>query len=502
MSNTTEIWKDFNKIAKKEFSANIYNEFVAKIQPVEINGKTATIAAHSSRAMNFLKSNHLEDIQGIFKKVTGNDYDIAIVSSKDETKEVNKIPFDPSNPYSLLAKLFNDKYDIRRNAFSGMAYIKTKKAKEWEALDGIRFNDLVLELATDRLYMYVRNKHLDTYLNSSKVSVFNPFEEYLRRIEPIWDKEKDGDVALELFSHLSIKEDNEEFPFAKIAKKFFLRCLQCALDPNFTNEHILIFVSGEGMRKTTFINSLITPEMREFYNYGMPEDFKDKDQLYLSSRVFLWFFDEIDSVKKHQLSDLKRFLTNPGMYIRTAYTANHSTYIRTANFIGACNDPSFMRGKFRRFMPFTVNTTIPTNKTDKINKTKFWSQLYRELKTMRVQDLHWTPKEIAFLESLQMNYQQELSEDILISRYFKVVKEKDFDSETFPEHIAVSSTDIHEFLVKKHPELKDSISIVNTGRSLARMGFIQERTKIARYYKVELKNPENKNLFSLMTDDR
>lgn len=228
----------------------------------------------------------------------------------------------------------------------------------------------------------------------------NRISEYFKSIAGAWNAKEDGDLATRLFSYLGIENDNPELPFSRIAKKFFLRTVRCAIDKTFVNDKMLVIVGKEMARKTTFIRSLI--ESDDLIAFDSPSHIQDEITYSILASRMLWAMDELDSIpKSFNYGNFVYWLTMQNIKYRFPYQEKESYLPRTCSLIGACNKIPAILLESRRVIPFTLKSGIPTDKTDKINKTKFWSQLYNQVLDSTITPLEWTKQELDYFEKLR-----------------------------------------------------------------------------------------------------
>lgn len=186
-------------------------------------------------------------------------------------------------------------------------------------------------------------------INSRFAREFNPFEDYFYNL-PAWDMQTDyiGQLAE------TMKTNNQEF-WCDCLKRWIVGMVACALDDERENQLALIIKGAQGKGKSTWIRRLLPPELKQYYRNGMLNP-SNKDHMLLLSQRILINLEEFEGMRKDDLAELKRLISQDAITERKAYGEEAGFYIRRASFIASTNEAQFLEDitGTRRFPTFTA----------------------------------------------------------------------------------------------------------------------------------------------------
>ncbi len=122
--------------------------------------------------------------------------------------------------------------------------------------------------------------------------------------------------------------------------------------------YVLILSGEQGVRKTSLINDLTPPSIRQYFSPGRTLELGNKDSLTLAVSNWIIELGELDATfKRSDIAALKAFLTNPSDQIRAPYAKEANRMSRRTVFAATVNHMKFLMDDTgnRRFWPLTVN---------------------------------------------------------------------------------------------------------------------------------------------------
>ncbi|MGE4348005.1 MAG: VapE domain-containing protein, partial [Flavobacteriaceae bacterium] len=181
--------------------------------------------------------------------------------------------------FDYTAEYLFEKYDIRYNEISHDYEISLKEENNWHILN---VNSLIIELA--KVSIDVTPKKLEIFIKSDWIEKHNPIQNYFNSL-PIWNG---TDYIKKYCSYVPIFEDEA---FLYHFRKWLVRTVRCALEPEYFNKQAFIISHrGQSSGKSTWCRFLCPPRLSAY----MAEDISnDKDARIQLSRNFLLNLDEL-----------------------------------------------------------------------------------------------------------------------------------------------------------------------------------------------------------------
>jgi predicted P-loop ATPase len=460
---------------KKELSKTIpakyFEVFFSNFNLIKMLDSKIVFGIEGSNALNVKKhieNKYIANLEEAIEKTVGKrKIEILVQEKIDTTKRQTKSDkIDYDGEVHKLEQYLKTNVDIRFNEVFMTLEHKPKGFKDYCNWTDRDFSDLYLNIRRQKEYKYASKDTLLSILGSSAIPTFHPIKEYFKSLEP-WDGRTDwiGKVC----NCLTV---SNELDFRNYLEKWCIRSLYSLFsDTDFSNEHCLIIQSRQGWFKSTFINGLIPKLLKPYYNSRIPEDLRSKDLVVASSKIWIWFLDEIDKItSKREAADLRDFLSSKGSFQRAAYARNETRFNRITNFIAACNKVEFLVDDTgnRRFIIFSLDKPIEIDKFQKLPIEKMWSQLYAIYQKTRWNQIHWTANEQKEIQENNLQYEYSNNEYEIILKYFRPLPLEEYDKKN-KSHAWMSATEILLLIQEKHPGFK--INTTWIGRGLTKMGF-------------------------------
>jgi len=202
-----------------------------------------------------------------------------------------------------------------------------------------------------------------------------------------WIKSKkwDGKTRLtDLANTLSVAEHDQEYMFLAL-RTWLIQCVAAADGARHTSnknaiakfELAFILQGGQGVKKTSWFNRLLPPELAEYILDGVHLDPADKDSVKQSTSCWICELGELDSTfKRADISRLKAFLSKKVDIMRLSYDRVSSNLGRRTSFCGSVNPEMFLVDSTgnRRFLPVQV---LACDSLHTINMQQLWAQVWQ-----------------------------------------------------------------------------------------------------------------------------
>lgn len=183
--------------------------------------------------------------------------------------------------------------------------------------------------------------------NIAQGNCYHPVRKYLNEL-PEWDKTPRIDFFLEKY----MKGKGPAKYIRAISRKFLCAMVARAFAPGIKFDYMLILEGHQGLRKSTAIQVLAGK--RWFSDTSLNLASKDS----ISDMNGKWVMEqgEMDVLDKHDVKDLKQFVSRDTDRMRPPYGRKSQDYPRQCIFIGSTNEDIYLKDPTgnRRFWPFEV----------------------------------------------------------------------------------------------------------------------------------------------------
>ena len=141
-------------------------------------------------------------------------------------------------------------------------------------------------------------------------------------------------------------------------KKWFVAMVASWMKDEVVNHTVLVLVGRQGIFKTTWLDYLIPPALRE-YSSKLPlsGQISKDDRLRLCENAML-NIDELDAICGREMNIVKSLLTSTDVNERAAYGRLKERRVRLASFCASTNNREFLTDITgnRRWLPFEVES--------------------------------------------------------------------------------------------------------------------------------------------------
>lgn len=180
----------------------------------------------------------------------------------------------------------------------------------------------------------------------AEAAAFHPVREYLEGLA--WD----GVERLPTWLSTYAGAEQNEYS-AAVGARWLISAVARPMEPGCQVDCMLVLEGPQGIRKSTLFRSLV-PDMALYSETGVT--IGDKDSYQVLHGVWIYLLDELDSLKRGDVTKTKNFLTSPKDHYRPSYGRIARDFYRQCVFAGTTNEETYLvdRTGNRRFWPVRV----------------------------------------------------------------------------------------------------------------------------------------------------
>lgn len=367
--------------------------------------------------------------------------------------------------FEFRKNIVNEKLECRRiKAFweenEEKAWEEANKNEEWEEA-----NENAVSRLLQKNWLNFSPGRTNSLLNSDFVNSFNPITEYFHSLK--YDPKLEPSYIGMLLSKVKAKDQDR---FNLHFKKMLVRCVACSTTEersnNNFNKHVFVIINREQtIGKSSFIRWLCPPCLKEYFveNLSM-----DKDGLIALTTCFIINLDELASLSKYDINQLKAKISMASINERLPYGKRRTFYPRRANFLGSTNNDEFLNDDTgnARWLCFEVEAFEPDFWKEKsknfIDINKVWS----EAKYLFDNGFNYqlTLEEKNENEIVNRNYEEKSVEEGMIMNFFDIDKDKHRDN-------FITTTEVLSYLVNEKHANANKLSLKKIGSVIKKLGF-------------------------------
>ena len=141
-------------------------------------------------------------------------------------------------------------------------------------------------------------------------------------------------------------------------KKWFVAMVASWLYDNVVNHQVLVLIGRQGIFKTTWLENLIPPHLRDYCCKLANATQLSKDDRLRIAEFGLINMDELDAMTPRELNAMKSIITAADVNERAAYGYTKERRVRLASFCASSNRREFLTDITgnRRWLPFEVES--------------------------------------------------------------------------------------------------------------------------------------------------
>lgn len=365
----------------------------------------------------------------------------------------------------LRYDIVSDRLQLRNLAPSPTKVAPSEDPYTWRNLTDKDINTMICQCVQETSAC-VGNTEFITALRSDMVPVVHPPRAWLESL-PTYAGQKDWiDFMAEQVVVVGGEAANRYW--RQCFKKWFVAMVASWMLDEVVNHTVLVLIGRQGIYKTTWLDRLIPPELRD-YSSKLPlsGQISKDDRLRLCENVML-NIDELDAICGREMNIVKSLITSTDVNERAAYGRLKERRVRLASFCASTNNREFLTDVTgnRRWLPFEVesiqnpfNTLIP------------YSMLYAQAKAMVESGYfsYWfEPEEIEVLEQHNQHFRDESNEEQLLDVYFAVPAEGTTNTKF------LTTAEISERLIY-YGNIKRPMPLSRLGVLLSQKGFLSIR---------------------------
>ena len=255
-----------------------------------------------------------------------------------------------------MMKYLGSRYVFRFNTVMG--YTEYRPNNTWVhpyvPVDDRALNRMAIECRLAGLNVW--DKDISRYIHSSYITEYNPVWEYLSEYRGKWDgKDRIRELARKVPTKNPYWPDWFYTWFLGMVRQW-----QSSIYDRYGNQIAPLLISKQGWNKSTFIQSLLPPELQ--WGFTNQLDVSEKRQtLQAMSQFLLINLDEFNQISPQlQQGFLKNVITLPCVKVKRPYGKHVEPFPRMASFIGATNQADVLTDPSggRRFLGIELTGPI------------------------------------------------------------------------------------------------------------------------------------------------
>jgi hypothetical protein len=198
-------------------------------------------------------------------------------------------------------------------------------------------------------------------IGSDRIPEFDPLVDYLHRL-PAWNPETDPDYLHELAETVKILDTDPQAQdlWERCLKKWFVWMIVGWIRPRDVNQSILYLIGAQGTYKSTWMRSIMPPELGEYFKVKQDCGAIRTDDLINMSRFGLILHEEVDTMTARENNTLKAMSTTLFSDERAPYARSTSRRINGASLCATGNNECFLTNDqgTRRSLVFRVESIV------------------------------------------------------------------------------------------------------------------------------------------------
>ena len=375
-----------------------------------------------------------------------------------------------------VEQFLNDNYRFRFNELSGKVEFVTLPSDDrsvWRVLTQKALNSIIIHAKRERICEKGSPKtDIVEMVESDEIESYNPIRYYLGNL-PQWDGQ--NHVA-RLFGRLpGITTEQLEFLFVWI-RSAVAHWLQ--MDTLHGNECVPTLIGPQGCGKTTFMQRLLPPELREYFLDHLNLSNKFDKEMALTNNLIV-NLDELDAIRPSQHAALKQTLSKSKVNGRRIYGATQDDRPRYASFVATTNNPhplSDATGS-RRYICLTIPDGMFIDNTGEIDYGQLYAQVVHEIVDLKAP--YWFDNnQVARIQELNLNYMEQKDIAEVIEVCIRKPKEGEMG-------VRMKSGEILKLIQREYPTIKNDHSTkIHLGMAMKELGYEGKTHGNQTYYKV------------------
>jgi predicted P-loop ATPase len=272
-----------------------------------------------------------------------------------------------------VAHFLKERVDIRRNLILGLVEMRWKNPTH-EGIASQHSQDrraftydidamvksIVCHIETEMGLDATKEKVYDV-IESDDMPEFDPLVDYLGRL-PHWDADADPDYLAQLADTVTLldADPGADDLWHRCLKKWMVWMIVGWVRPGEVNQTILRFVGAQGTFKSTWMKSLMPPELRAYFKVKQNSSEVRTDDLIAMSRFGLILHEESDAMTPRENNTLKAMVTTSHSDERAPYGRAPRRRNNIASLCATGNSEQFLANEqgTRRELVFRVQSIL------------------------------------------------------------------------------------------------------------------------------------------------
>ncbi|MFC4230961.1 VapE domain-containing protein [Parasediminibacterium paludis] len=420
-----------------------------------------------------------ESLFGIAKDfgiVISNNSSKITVEAKKETEQINPNPTNKNLPLIVQVENFlNERFEFRKNIVNEKTEYKAKGNDNlW-----MEANENVISRLLEHNYFKYSPSKTASLLDSDFVKFFNPITDYFNSLT--YNPQTEPSYIDELCK--KIKAKNQE-RFNKHFKKMLVRCVACSTVTEMTNnnfnKHVFVIINREQtIGKSSFCRWLCPPALNEYFveNIAM-----DKDGVIALATSFIINLDELASLSKYDVNQLKAKISMASINERLPYGRRRQFHPRRVNFLGSTNNDEFLNDDTgsARWLCFEIDSFEQgywlKGSPNYIDINKVWCEAKYLFDNGFKYQL--TLDEKRENEEINRDYEERSIEEEMITTYFAIDSKQE-------ESNFMTANDILQYMVIHKGANTNKLSLKKIGSVLKKLGFVRGTKRLEKMFPVK-----------------
>jgi predicted P-loop ATPase len=379
-------------------------------------------------------------------------------------------PHEKKSKQQEIENWLNKYYLFRYNTIKQKPEFKTfNLADKWQPIDKYKLLSIKREL--DAIGLNCSKENLLDILCSSFAPAINPVIQYYEDLED-WN-ESETDYINQLCDTIKCKNSND---WRLYLKKWLVAVVSNVYTHDRCTNHTMLVLTGEqGKFKTTWLEYLCPPDLKN-YNYTGKLNLENKDCLtYIAEYLFVNIDDQLKQLHKKDENELKNLITINNVKYRKPYDPIITEYPHLCSFMASVNGNDFLSDPTgsRRFLPFEVEQIY-------IEKTKYLdiNNVWRQAKFLFKNDFrYWfNTDEVDYLNKRNEIFSMVSIEEELISYYYRAKQIEINNKFLPPETIKYLTPSM--ILVDLENKTKQRLNKRKLGEALNKLKFTKKQRTI------------------------
>ena len=376
----------------------------------------------------------------------------------------------------MIEQFLHDRYMLRFNELSGKTEFADRPESgdpEFRILTTKALNSIIIRAKREGVGEKGSPKvDIMELVNSEEIPTFNPANDFLEHL-PKWDGQ--NHVA-RLFSRLpGVTTEQLEF-LCVWMRSMVAHWLQ--MDTLHGNECVPTLIGAQGCGKTTFVQRLLPPHLRQYFLDHLNLSNKFDKEMALTNNLLVNLY-ELEAIRPSQHAALKQTLSKSKVNGRPIYGASQEDRIRYASFVATTNNPHPLTDATgsRRYICLTIPEGLFIDNTGDIDYQQLYAQVVHEVCDQKAP--YWFNNEqVARIQQLNLNYVEEKDMAEMVEVCFRKPNEGEAPK-------SLNCSQLLEMIRKEYPSVKkDHSSKVHVGLAMKELGYEHVNHSNVMFYKV------------------